>query len=250
MVNERILVVTDNKELLDFFNKLLDAEKGLLDQRTVKFACHPNSELVKSEDKGIEVIALDIKKQVEEIINNYDLVISAHCKQIFPAKLVEKIKCINIHPGLNPYNRGWFPQVFSILNGLPLGATIHEIDDEIDHGNIIAQKEVPLYAWDTSLTAYKRVQEAEKQLLEKNLYSILNNSYTAFAPKEEGNLNLKADFDKLCEIDINEQTTFQETIDKLRALTHPPYKNAYFIDPESGEKVRVQINLEKDSDPK
>ncbi|MDB5164322.1 MAG: putative formyltransferase [Candidatus Saccharibacteria bacterium] len=247
MVNERILVVTDNKEILDFFVKLLKEKKDLLGKRTIRFACHPNSALLKSGTQDIEIIPVDMKKQVGEVIKNYDLVISAHCKQIFPAELVEKVKCINIHPGFNPYNRGWFPQVFSILNGLTLGATIHEIDEAIDHGNIIAQKEVPLYAWDTSLTAYQRVQEAEKELLKENLHSILSNTYTTFVPKAEGNLNLKVDFDKLCEIDMNEQTSFQETIDKLRALTHPPYKNAYFIDPKSGEKVWIQINLEKDS---
>jgi methionyl-tRNA formyltransferase len=246
MTNQRVLVVSDNIELLTFFAKLMKSRKDLTKKRVIKYVCHPKNEIVQSGVSGIGVTGLDMKTQFKEVIDNYDLVISAHCKQIFPDELVQKVKCINIHPGLNPFNRGWFPQVFSIINGLPLGATIHEIDEEIDHGKIIAQKEVPLNAWDTSLSAYNRVQEAEKKLLEENIDSIFNGTYKTSSPKKEGNLNLKADYDKLRQIDANEQLTFKEAIDKLRALTHPPYKNAYFIDSDSGEKIWVQIKLDKD----
>lgn len=103
----------------------------------------------------------------------YDLIISLHCYQRFPSFLVQKVECINIHPGLNPYNRGWYPHVFSIVNKLPLGATIHEIDEDIDHGAIIAQHEVSLYSWDTSLTAYDRVVEAELSLIKENLIRLV-----------------------------------------------------------------------------
>ncbi|HEX4774491.1 MAG TPA: dTDP-4-amino-4,6-dideoxyglucose formyltransferase [Candidatus Saccharimonadales bacterium] len=247
MINEKILVVTDNKELFEFFAELLVDQKDLLGGRTVKFVCSPGNDLFEDDVHGYAVSPLRIKDHIDEVIQDFDLVISAHCKQIFPDKLVQNRTCINIHPGLNPYNRGWFPQVFSILNSLPLGATIHEIDEEIDHGNIIAQKAVPLLAWDTSLTAYNRVQDAEKDLIRENLQAIFTNTYTTFPPKEEGNVNLKYDFNELREIKIEETITFQKAIDKLRALTHPPYKNAYFIDPVSGDKIWIQIILEKDT---
>jgi methionyl-tRNA formyltransferase len=78
------------------------------------------------------------------------------------------MRCINIHPGLNPYNRGWYPQVFAINNGLPHGATIHEMDDKIDHGDIIYQKSVDIKLSDTSKTLYERVLDTEIFLFKEN----------------------------------------------------------------------------------
>lgn len=246
MAYQKILVVSDNLVLLEFFIRWISKER-LEEARQFHFVCSPKNLDLGGKRLGKYTIEqFDVKQSCKEIIENYDLVISAHCKQLFPVALVENCKCINIHPGLNPYNRGWFPQVFSILNGLPLGATIHEIDAEIDHGKIIAQKEVPLYAWDTSLTAYNRVQEAEEDLIRENIANILNDQYNSYSPLEEGNLNLKKDFDELREIKLEESTTFKAAISRLRALTHPPYKNAYFTDPESGKRIFINVALEEE----
>ena len=155
----------------------------------------------------------------------YYLFIVNNCSQ---KKLLDKVKCINIHPGYNPFNRGWFSQVFSILNGKPLGVTIHEIDEKIDHGPIIDQETVPVYVWDTSLTAYNRVIDKEIELIKKNLERIIQGAYEAKPMIAEGNVNLKKDFDSLCELDLKEETTVGYLIDRLRALTHGEYKKLLF----------------------
>jgi dTDP-4-amino-4,6-dideoxyglucose formyltransferase len=185
-----------------------------------------------------------VKDEVDFLVDHYEMIFSLHCKQIFPPDLVNSVKCINIHPGLNPDNRGWFPQVFSILNSLPCGATIHEIDEQLDHGPIICQKEIKIEMWDTSLTAYNKILDAEIDLLSENIEKILDRKYETFI-KEEGNLNLKKDFDDLCKIDLDSKDSFKNHINKLRALTHGNYANAYFID-ESGDKVYVKLELKKE----
>ncbi|HCF64432.1 MAG TPA: formyl transferase, partial [Chitinophagaceae bacterium] len=186
---------------------------------------------------------LSVKQSVDSLIQDYSLIISLHSKQIFPAALVQQVRCVNVHPGLNPHNRGWFPQVFSILNQLPCGATIHVMDEQLDHGPVIAQQAVPIESWDTSFTAYHKILDAEIQLLRLHLQSILNNSYHTFIP-EEGNVNLKKDFDALCEIQLNQTGTWREHLNLLRALTHGDYQNAYFID-DAGNKVMVSVTLNK-----
>ncbi|MBL0309831.1 MAG: dTDP-4-amino-4,6-dideoxyglucose formyltransferase [Bacteroidetes bacterium] len=185
-----------------------------------------------------------MKSEWKELAETYDLIFSLHCKQLFPAELVGSVKCINVHPGLNPFNRGWYPQVFSILNKKKSGATIHEIDEQLDHGPIIAQKEVVIEKWDTSLSAYNKILNAEVDLLNENLEKIIEGNYTPFRPKEEGNVNLKKDFNALREIDLNKQVSMEEAIDYLRAMSHGEYKNAWFLDPTSGKKVYVSIDLE------
>lgn len=243
MKQHRVLVVSDNEELVRQFMRIV-SEQQLGDSYKFDYKHHYKATpLAGKVLYGNKLLPINLKEDWQNITRSYDVVISAHCKQIFPDEMVKRIRCVNIHPGYNPYNRGWFPQVFSILNGKPLGATIHEIDGMLDHGAIIAQETVPVYKSDTSLTAYSRVQAKEVALLEENITRILSGNYEARRPEIEGNINLKKDFNELCEISLKEKLTFGEAIDRLRALSHEPYDNAYFINPEDGEKIWVSIRL-------
>ena len=247
--NPRVLVVSDNEPLLTFFTDLLTRRPDLQEGRRFRFVCSPASVMLAGRRFGdFEIETLSMKRDLQFVIDNYDLVVSAHCKQLFPAALVGARLCVNIHPGLNPHNRGWYPQVFSIVNGLPLGATIHVIDEELDHGGIIDQLEVPVHAWDTSLDAYLRVLAAEEVILERSIGPILAGRFETNPPPGEGNLNLKKDFERLCAIDLAEPTTFGGAIDRLRALSHGPLRNASFLDPKSGRRVFVRITLEPEED--
>jgi methionyl-tRNA formyltransferase len=194
----------------------------------------------------IESKSVDMKSDLdlESIIKNNDLVISAHSKKIFPKKLTESIRCINIHPGFNPYNRGWFPQVFSINNGLPAGATIHIIDELLDHGDIIIRERVEIDDIDTSLSLYNKIIEKEIEIFKKVLPDIITGNIKSESPEIEGNVNYKSDFNNLCELDMNRTGTLKEHIDLLRSLSHGEYDNAYFIN-DRGEKIYVKINLKK-----
>ena len=187
---------------------------------------------------------LDINEKADYVISNFQLIISLHCKQIFGQKILNAISCINIHPGYNPINRGWYPQVFAIANNISLGATIHEITSEIDNGPIIARRKVEINSWDTSETAYKKVLDCEIELLEENLDDILNSNYKVEIDQNESNFFTREDFKKLCKIDLTEKLTMQKAIDKLRALSHNGYRNAFFVD-EYGNKVSLELKLNR-----
>ena len=188
---------------------------------------------------------LRLRDQDAAFYTAYDLFLTLPSKQLFPQELVENHLCINVHPGLNPHNRGWFPQVFSILNGLPAGVTIHKMDAELDHGPILWQEELEIHAADTSKDIYNRILSKELQMLDKHLGDLLAGNYTLTPMEGEGNINYKADFDALCPIDLNEPATYGAVIDRRRALTHEPYQNAYFVDAD-GKKVYVGITLRKE----
>ena len=240
---KKILILTDNEELLLRFKDLIGIKK-LNDNFIFNYAYSPNNSIFIDKFGSEDWIKpLKVKDEIDFLLGEYDIILSLHCKQIFPEILVNNVKCINIHPGLNPNNRGWYPQVFSIINSLPCGVTIHEIDEHLDHGPIICQREVKIEMWDTSLTIHNKILDTEIDLLSENIEDILNGNYKTFI-SEEGNLNLKKDFDILCEIDLDNVDTFKTHINKLRALTHGDYKNAYFID-EYGDKVYLKLILEK-----
>lgn len=179
------------------------------------------------------------------LAGDWDVIWSLHCTRIFPERIIDKFTCINIHPGFNPCNRGHAPQVFSLMNGKPCGVTVHLIDKLIDNGAIIHREEVPVYSWDTSFEVYNRIQELEEILLAKYFDKWTENPVPTVVPTEESNLNYKKDFNRLCELDLKEEGTMGEHINRLRAFTHGSFKNAYFID-EDGNKVFVQIKLIKD----
>ena len=239
----RVLVISDNQFLINAFNALTAGLEGV----AIDYTCtKSNLTLLNDTSLPVKINPVDVKAEWESLASRYDLIFSLHCKQLFPAQLVKTVKCINVHPGYNPHNRGWFPQVFSIINGTPAGATIHEIDELLDHGTIIARREVKINSWETSIDVYDRVQLLEVELLKENLMAILQGTYGAFAPEEEGNVNLKKDFNDLCRLDMNKEMTMGNAINHLRALTHGKYPNAFFIDPETGSKVFVKISLEKE----
>lgn len=243
---KKVLLITDNEALLSRYQELVK-QKGLdqSEDYAFQYAFSFRNKAMKEKYAGQDWIRpVNVKTETEELVSAYDLIFSLHCKQLFPAALVSGVRCVNVHPGLNPHNRGWFPQVFSIINGKPSGATIHEIDEDLDHGGIIAQKEVKIESWDTSLTAYNKILDAELELLDTHLEAILAGTYETTSP-EEGNLNLKKDFDALCQIDMEETGTFREHIDRLRALTHGQYENAYFID-EEGNKIYLKLELRRE----
>ena len=158
--------------------------------------------------------------------------------------IILSTRIINIHPGLNPYNRGMYPHIFSIINGLPTGATIHEVDEKIDNGDIIVQKEVQMYMYEDSKELHERIMKVEMELFESYFDKIIYGTYTKTKLHTEGNINYKKDFKELCEINLWDVDTFESHINKLRALTYGDYKNAYFYD-EDGNKIYIKIELKE-----
>jgi methionyl-tRNA formyltransferase len=243
MFYKKILVITDNATQYVRFKALMEHKK-LFGKLEIDYKHSVNETAMHHlpEFMGGHAI-VDVNKQLDEILQTYDLAISIHCYQFFPARLVNGIKCINVHPGFNPVNRGWYPQVFAIVNGLEVGATIHEMDEKLDNGNIIDRKKVTINSWDTSLSVYNRVLDAEIELLDANIEKIFDNAYQTIVPESSGNFFSKRSFSSLCQINMDEQVTFKSAIDRLRALSHGEYKNAWYIDKETGKKVFVSINL-------
>lgn len=235
----RLAVISDNVYLVRCFAKLIEEHS---DCQADYYYSSNNTNPGELESVGCKPI--NLKVDYGKIISSYQIAFSLHCKQIFPKQLVGSVRCYNLHPGLNPYNRGWFPQVFSIMNKLPAGATLHEMDEKIDHGDIVDQQEVSIDASDNSLSAYNKIIEAEIVILNRSLNSILSNDYKA-SETTEGNYNSIVDYEGLLELDLNKQMSVGEVIDRLRALTHPPYRNAYFIDPVDQKKCYVSLNIEK-----
>ena len=240
-----ICIVTDNEYLYEYFVKLTSASCYQNCEFDFFFSARNNLFLEKYKNTSFRPIRL--KEKDESFFSQYDIFFSLHSKQIFPSELVNRHVCINVHPGYNPYNRGWYPQVFSIINKKPVGVTIHLMDEHLDHGPILFQREVAVFEHDTSFDVYQRILMTETAMLTEYLPAILRGEYTALPMHDCGNLNTKQDFADLCRIDLQKHATYGEVIDYLRAMTFEGYRNAFFTAAD-GRKIYVTLNLEAEAD--
>jgi len=149
---------------------------------------------------------------------------------------------VNLHPALLPYNRGRYPNVWSIIDRTPAGATLHFIDEGVDTGDIIAQKEVPVLSVDTGKTLYHKLERACVELFQETWPSLQSGTAPRLSQVPgEGTHHRANDVGAMDEIDLDRPYTARDLIDLLRARTFPPHTGAYFMD--NGRKVHLRLEL-------
>ena len=96
-----------------------------------------------------------------------ELVILAGFMRVLKSPMIEAFprRILNIHPALLPKFPGLEAWKQALVAGEKVtGCTVHYVDEEIDHGDIIAQREVPILPNDTPETLHARIQIAEHEL--------------------------------------------------------------------------------------
>ena len=118
--------------------------------------------------------------QPEKISNLYskisqlkpDLIITASYGQIIDKKILDipRYDSINLHPSLLPKYRGPSPIQTAILNGdKKTGVSIMLMDEKMDHGPIISQKEIKISSDDTYQSLEKKLSSESASFLIKIL---------------------------------------------------------------------------------
>jgi methionyl-tRNA formyltransferase len=171
----------------------------------------------------------------------FGYILRADLIHLFPAGV------INLHPAYLPYNRGVYPNVWSIIEGTPAGVTLHYIDAGIDTGDIIAQKQVPVEPVDTGETLYRKLEQACLELFEENWPLVLSGkARRAPQSREKGTYHRTGDVEQIDAIDLDRTYTARGLIDILRARTFPPYAGAYFQSSKGKVYLRLQIFYEEE----
>jgi methionyl-tRNA formyltransferase len=107
-------------------------------------------------EKNIDFVSSDLKDSevVEKITSlNPTVAILASYGAFIPNSVINAFPhgIINIHPSLLPKWKGPSPVQYSLLNGdETTGVTLIRLDDQIDHGPILAQKQYALSGNETS----------------------------------------------------------------------------------------------------
>jgi len=102
------------------------------------------------ESKGVNYISTDLKDENDiKVIQNVDptVAVLASYGAFIPKEVIESIPngIINIHPSLLPKWKGPSPIQYTLLNGdTQTGVTLIKLDNEIDHGPVLAQRKYDL----------------------------------------------------------------------------------------------------------
>lgn len=100
----KICVVTDNSFIYKEFKKII-VEARINDSFDFFYSLSNKTFLSEYRDSK-DFFPICLADAGNEFYKQYDIFFSLHCKQLFPDELVNNYRCINVHPGLNPYNRG------------------------------------------------------------------------------------------------------------------------------------------------
>jgi methionyl-tRNA formyltransferase len=155
--------------------------------------------------------------------------------------------CINLHPAYLPYNRGAYPNVWSIVDRTPAGVTLHYVDEGIDTGDIIRQNKVPVLCTDTGETLYRKLETAGLELLRESWPDIQAGRVERTPQlRESGTSHKSGDTACIDEIRLADSYRAEDLLNILRARTFPPHKGAFIRS--AGRKVYVRIQFEEGSD--
>jgi len=122
--------------------------------------------LVKREDFGNKKdFEAKVIQHLEE--NRVDLIVLAGFMRILSPELVQKYKgrILNIHPALLPSFKGEEGIKDAFDHGVKVtGVTVHFVDEEMDHGPIILQRQVAIEEDDTLESLEAKIHKVEHKL--------------------------------------------------------------------------------------
>lgn len=155
------------------------------------------------------------------ILADFGLIIPKKVLKIFPRGI------INIHPSLLPKYRGPAPVQSAILNGEKItGVSVIRLDDRMDHGPILCQKNEKILPNDTSETLYLRLFKIGSDLIYQTIKQYIKGG---LKPREQD--HSKATFTKLLrktdgQINVDNPPSFDKLNKMIRAFY--PWPSVFF----------------------
>ncbi len=151
--------------------------------------------------QGEEIIYTEKKIDFDYILQSKpEMIISYNYKYIISKEIIEFVKrrAINLHISYLPWNKGAHPNVWSFLEDTPKGVTIHIIDEGIDTGPILVQKEVYMDEnTETLRSSYEKLHREIQELFKRNWDDIKNKRLKLTPQDLKGSIHYVKDFKKI-----------------------------------------------------
>lgn len=174
----------------------------------------------------IEVEELDASSFYEELKTLKADLFVVVAFRILPPKVLELPSkgAINLHASLLPKYRGAAPIHWAIMNGEDkTGCTIFFLDEKVDTGKIIKQKETKIDPNETTGDVYKRLKKMGSKLLVDAVDEIDRDNYQTRSQDHEKATPAPKLFTEDCKIDFNNPAS--KVHNKIRGLS--PFPTAW-----------------------
>ena len=117
-----------------------------------------------------------------------DIIVTCAYGQIIPIDFLNfpRYGSVNVHASLLPKLRGGAPIHRAIIDGYDkTGITIMRMSEKMDAGDIISQREIPIFDNDTAGTLHDKLSILGRDLLLETIPNIISNNITLTKQKEE-----------------------------------------------------------------
>jgi methionyl-tRNA formyltransferase len=150
----------------------------------------------KLEELGYDV--LSAKKTPSVKPNQVDLTISYGLKHLLAKDQIDSFRPINLHISFLPFNRGYHPNFWSFMENSPSGVTIHRIDEGIDTGPVLAQRQVDIDPkMHTFASSYELLRVEIETLLLNKIEGLFDSEDSKEVPQlGKGSFHRKSDLPK------------------------------------------------------
>ena len=177
---------------------------------------------------GLNIIQPEKLRDNDEFIStiralNPDIGILVGYGKILPKEIltIPKLGIINIHPSLLPKYRGPSPAQASLMNGDTVtGVSIMKVDEEMDHGPLLAQEELTIDIDDNYGSLYKKLFDLGLKLLIHVLPDYINGKLTTKTQDE--NLVTFSKMIKTEDAEISTKDSVEMAIRKIKAFNPEP----------------------------
>ena len=140
-------------------------------------------------------ITLDMVKGLQPA-----MAISFNYRHIVPGEVLAYLKnrVLNLHTSLLPYNRGSSPNFFSFLCDTPKGVTIHLMDQGLDTGDVLLQKELFFdESKETFASTYDKLMEEIKGLFREHWQELRAGKITPVRQEGTGSLHRMKELERI-----------------------------------------------------
>lgn len=157
-------------------------------------------------------------------------IFSLQCRKIIKKNLINIPPggIINLHFSYLPKNRGCYTIARALINNERItGVTLHYIDEGIDSGDIIAQKEIKIEAEDTGRSLFDKCTEMGFELFKENYHNIIEGKNSRIKQNDK-----EATYHGISSIDFKKNNiTWDDDNTKvfnwIRAFIFPPFQYPY-----------------------
>ncbi|GAB2841842.1 methionyl-tRNA formyltransferase [Actinocorallia aurea] len=166
-----------------------------------------------------------------------DLIVANNWRTWIPPEIIELPThgILNVHDSLLPKYAGFSPLIWALINGEDeVGVTAHMMDAELDAGDIVVQRAIPVGPADTVTDLFHRTVDLITPIVQEAL-ALIASGRTDWTPQDRSQASF---FHKRSIEDGNIDWTWTaEEIERLIRAQSDPYPNAFTY--YKGERVRV-----------